>query len=184
MKQNEVIQFVGLIDQRLAEAGVPYMMTGSMAMAFYAVPRMTRDVDVVIECDLNSLRILVTLFSSDCYIDRDEAETALREHGMFNIIHNEWLIKADLIPRKDGEFRLAEFSRRRRVILEGTSAWVVSPEDLILSKLDWSRDTGSELQRRDIEVLVRKVIGLDWTYLEKWAAALGVRQELESVRQS
>lgn len=182
MKQNEVLQFIGLIDQRLSEAGVPYMMTGSMAMAFYAVPRMTRDVDIVIECDADSLSILVTLFSNDCYIDREEAETALREHGMFNIIHNEWLIKADFIARKEGEFRLSEFGRRRRVTLDETPAWVVSPEDLILAKLDWSRDSGSELQRRDIRALIRKVKGLDWTYLEHWAAALGVLPELESAR--
>jgi hypothetical protein len=103
---------------------------------------------------------------------------------MFNIIHNEWLIKADLIPRKEGDFRLSEFSRRRRVTLDDTTAWVVAPEDLILSKLDWSRDSRSEMQRRDIEALIRKVRGLDWAYMEKWATALGVRQALEQARQA
>jgi hypothetical protein len=184
MKPNEVLQFVALIDERLERAHIPYMMTGSVALAFYSVPRMTRDVDIVIECDLKSLDVLVALFSTDCYIDRGEAEIALREHSMFNIIHNEWLIKADLIPRKEGDFRLSEFSRRRRVTLDDTTAWVVAPEDLILSKLDWSRDSRSEMQRRDIEALIRKVRGLDWAYMEKWATALGVRQALEQARQA
>jgi hypothetical protein len=182
MKPNEVLQFVALIDERLERAHIPYMMTGSMAMAFYAVPRMTRDVDIVIECDFTSLDTLVKLFAKDCYIDRAEAESALREHGMFNIIHNEWLMKADLIPRKDDEFRLSEFGRRRRVKLEDTTAWVVSPEDLILAKLDWSKDTGSEVQRRDIEALIRVDNALDWAYMEKWALVLGVRDGLENAK--
>ena len=184
VKENNVLEFVDLIDRRLAGAGIPYMMTGSMALAFYSVPRMTRDVDIVIECDLKSLDVLVGLFSIDCYIDRSEAEIALREHSMFNIIHNEWLIKADLIPRKQGDFRLSEFGRRRRVTLEDTTAWVVSPEDLILSKLDWSKDSGSEMQRRDIEALIRKVRGLDWAYMERWATDLDVRQALEQAKQT
>jgi hypothetical protein len=137
MMQNELLKFINLIDTRLEGAGIPYMLTGSVAMTFYAVPRMTRDVDVVVQCDITSLDVIVGLFSADCYIDREEVMAALRGDSMFNIIHNEWLIKADLIPRKQGAFRELEFSRRRRVVVHEGSCWVVSAEDLILSKLDW-----------------------------------------------
>lgn len=182
--QNELLKFIELIDARLGSAGVAYMLTGSVAMTFYAVPRMTRDVDVVVECDIDSLGALVNLFATDCYVDREEAEIALRSGSMFNIIHNEWLVKADLIPRKSGAFRELEFSRRRRVTIQEGSAWVVSPEDLILSKLDWMKASGSELQRRDVEGLLRSVTNLDWAYLKKWAANLNVAGELEQASKS
>ncbi|HEX6791691.1 MAG TPA: hypothetical protein VF247_10310, partial [Candidatus Krumholzibacteria bacterium] len=184
MIQDDLLKFIALIDARLEKAAIPYMLTGSVAMTFYAVPRMTRDIDVVVQCDLRSLDVLVSVFSPDCYVDRDEVLAALRTGDMFNIIHKEWLIKADLIPCKHGEFRELEFSRRRRIEMEVGSCWVVSPEDLILSKLDWSKESGSEMQQRDIAGLVRTAQKLDWKYLEKWAKALGVIDELDRARQS
>jgi hypothetical protein len=184
MSQYELLKFIELIDARLGSAGVPYMLTGSVAMTFYAVPRMTRDVDLVVECDIASLDRLVDLFAADCYVDRSEVEMALRSRSMFNIIHNEWLVKADLIPRKTGEYRELEFVRRRRVMIGDQSAWVVSPEDLILSKLDWMKASGSELQQRDVAAMLRTVPDLDMPYLWQWAADLGVAEELDRAMKS
>lgn len=184
MMQNELLMFIDLMDKRFEVAGIPYMLTGSVAMTFYAVPRMTRDIDVVIHCDLNSVDSLIGLFAVDCYVDREEAVEALRSGSMFNIIHNESLVKADLIPRKSGEFRELEFTRRRRVSLLKGSCWIVSPEDLILSKLDWSRTSASELQRRDVAALLTNSSELDWDYLEKWAGRLDLTGELERARRS
>jgi hypothetical protein len=59
--------------------------------------------------------------------------------------------------------------------------WVVAPEDLILSKLIWSKHAASDLQARDVRVMVESVVDLDWTYLETWAKALGVRELLDQV---
>lgn len=114
-------------------------------MAVYATPRMTRDVDVVVACTERDVETVVRLFERDCYVDRAAVAQATADRGMFTVIHNEWIIKADFIVRKDDPYRLTEFERRRFIEVEGTPVAVVAPEDLILSKLVWARDSGSEL---------------------------------------
>ena len=180
---NEQLEFIKAIATRLDSAGIPYMLTGSIALALYARPRMTRDIDLVIECQSPDSETIVRLFEADCYVDAQEVRDAIASRQMFNIIHNEWIIKADFIVRKDDKYRKLEFDRRRRFTIEGMSVWVASPEDLILSKLHWAKDTGSELQREDVRVMVQTVQNLDWIYLEQWAEDLGVQELLSGMRE-
>lgn len=182
MKRSEQLEFLELIAARLEAAKIAYMMTGSMAMTFYSVPRMTRDVDIVIECSSSDLDVLVSLFATDCYVERTEVRDAIANGSMFNIVHNEWLVKADFIPRKNEEYRRVEFSRRRRIRVQGGTVWVVAPEDLILSKLHWAKGTNSEMQQRDVQALVHAVQPLDWGYMKMWAAKLDISDELERAR--
>jgi hypothetical protein len=60
------------------------------------------------------------------------------------------VIKVDFIVRKQNEYRVEEFSRRQTIEIEGTPVSIVAPEDLLLSKLVWAKDTGSEMQLRDV----------------------------------
>lgn len=176
---NEQLEFVKQIANRLDTAEIPYMMTGSMAMAVYSVPRMTRDIDVVVEYGPEDAHRLAGLFEPDCYVDVDNVRGAAVEQGMFNIIHKEWLIKADFIARKDEPYRKIEFERRRVIDVEGTRLAVVAPEDLVLSKLCWAKDSGSELQQRDVRQIIGSSPDLDWSYLKKWAAKLAITSLLE-----
>jgi len=180
---DEQLEFLKLVARRLDSAGIAYMVTGSMAMGLFTIPRMTRDIDLVIECAPGDEKRIVSLFEEDCYIDQDGVGEAVARRGMFNIIHNEWIIKADFIVRKDSEYRKVEFGRRRTVDIEGSPVAVVAPEDLILSKLCWARDAESRIQEEDARHLARSGIGMDWTYLEKWADFLGVRDLLERARE-
>jgi hypothetical protein len=176
------LEFVKLIVTRLEGAGIPNMMTGCMAMSIYAVPRMTRDVDFVIECAPEDASRIAELFRGDCYIDESSFRRAAQEHTTFNIIHNEWITKADFIVRKEEEYRRVEFERRQRIDVAGFGVFVVRPEDLILSKLSWSMNGESELQLRDAASLCASVEDLDWAYLEKWAGALGLAGSLERAK--
>ena len=176
---NEQLEFAKLIAKRLDGAGFPYMMTGSMAMAVYAVPRMTRDIDIVVEYRPGDAEKLAALFESDCYVDVDSVREAAATEGMFNIIHNEWFIKVDFIARKGEAYRKTEFERRRTIDLEGTPLAVTAPEDLILSKLHWAKESESELQQRDVKQIIASAPDLDWPYLRKWAAVLGVGELLD-----
>jgi hypothetical protein len=90
-------------------------------------------------------------------------------------------IKVDLIVRKGSEYRQVEFARRQPVELSGVKTWIVSREDLILSKLVWAKDSGSELQRRDVRTLLDD--SMDRAYLESWAARLGVADALAEIAQ-
>ncbi|MGH8720814.1 MAG: hypothetical protein ACREU4_02440 [Burkholderiales bacterium] len=131
---------------RLEGAGIAYMLTGSVALSYYAEPRMTRDVDLVVELADRDPRSIVALFAPDYYVSEADAGRAISARTMFNVLHLGKLVKLDLIVRKDTAYRRREFGRRKRVPMPGFEAWIVSREDLILSKLAWAKESGSGLR--------------------------------------
>jgi Nucleotidyl transferase AbiEii toxin, Type IV TA system len=173
------LEVLGLVSDRLAAHGLPFMLTGSFALAYYATPRMTRDLDFVVALNENDVEELVAAFESDFYIDVDTARTAVVSERMFNLMHLESGVKVDLIVRKSSEFRQVEFARRQSVAIAGIRTWIVSCEDLILSKLVWALESNSEMQRRDIYQLLAGPIDLD--YIHTWAAQLGVTKLLNEL---
>ena len=172
---TEELEVLETVTRRLDEAGIPYMLTGSMALNFYAMPRMTRDIDLVVELDLADADRVCDVFERDFYIDREAVREAIENRGVFNVIHVPLVVKVDLVVRKDTEYRRAEFARRRQVTLEGHPLSIVAPEDLVISKLDWARDTRSEVQLGDVRNLLAAVPDLDRPYLERWIARLGLQ---------
>ncbi len=170
---------LGDLCARLDGAGIDYMLTGSLAMSYYARPRMTRDIDLVIALEAPEAGRLSAALGMDYHADAEAIGEALRARRPWNIVHLPSVVKIDLIPRQDAPYRRAEFERRRRVDLAGVPLWIVSVEDLILSKLEWSRQSRSELQRRDVRLLLDAP--LDRTYLDEWAERLGLAGLLEEV---
>jgi hypothetical protein len=84
---SEELEVLLLVAQRLTAANIPYMVTGSMAANYYTVSRMTRDIDLVAELSESDVDRIVELFDADFYIDREAAQQAVRDKGIFNIIH-------------------------------------------------------------------------------------------------
>jgi hypothetical protein len=172
-----------LVTARLDSVGIAYMVTGSMAAGYYGQPRMTRDVDLVVELSPGDPDRLQALFSDEFLLSADVARAAISHQTMFNAIHREAFIKVDFVIRKAEPFRIEEFARRRRVALDGHPMWMVSAEDLILAKLAWARGSGSEVQTRDVRAVVAaQGPRLDWAYLESWAATLGLATALQAAR--
>ncbi len=178
--ERDILKSVAL---RLQAAGIAYMVTGSMAMNFYATPRMTRDIDVVVELREADMARVVGLFEGEYYIDRDMVEQAIRNKSMFNMIHNDLVVKVDCVVRKESEYRRKEFARRRTVNLDGESIAVVAPEDLILSKLEWAKDSRSPTQLDDVRNVLRSVKTLDHVYLNRWADHLGLAALYQEVQE-
>ena len=123
LSELDILRDVG---QRLERAGVPYMLTGSLALAYYAQPRMTRDIDLVIAVDRVDAPALQELFGDVYYVSTEDIARALHSEGMFNVLHLESVVKVDLVIRKRDEYRKLEFERRRRVDLAGVMTWIVS----------------------------------------------------------
>ena len=167
------------VTRRLEEVGLDYMLTGSMALNHYAQPRMTRDIDIVIALLLKDLEILPSVFGEEFYFSEEAARGAVLAQSSFNVIHNESLIKVDFIVRKREDYRLAEFERRRRIEVQGHTMWIVSKEDLILSKLDWARESQSQRQLSDVENLL--ATGADLNYLQTWSQKLNLTDMLTRV---
>lgn len=179
---DEQFEFLRSIIHRLEGTNIPYMLTGSLALAVWARPRMTRDIDVVIEADRAAVARLVAACAGDCYASPEAAEQAVLDQTMFNVIHLTTFLKADFILRRDDPYERAKFDRRRTVDLDGFVASVISPEDLILSKLVWARESTSTRQTDDVRLLLRDVPSLDHDYLRRWAAALHIADALDELR--
>ena len=168
-----------IVSDRLTGLGLSFMLTGSFALAYYATPRMTRDLDLVVALEERDVAPLVAAFAPDFYIDADAVRTAVASQRMFNLMHLPSGIKVDVIVRKTSEYRQVEFARRQSVTLAGVPTWIVSREDLVLSKLVWAKEADSELQRRDVRLLLGD--GLDVDYVRTWAARLGVLALLDQL---
>jgi len=167
------------ISERLTSAGVAFMLTGSVAMNHYAEPRMTRDIDLVVDLGTDQIDLVMNLFENDYYTDRQAVANAIARRSIFNLIHNKTVIKLDFIVLKANQYRHEEFERRKQIKLEDFQTWIVSREDLILSKLYWARDSKSELQLRDVRNLLASECDLDYMYSR--AENLGIKPLLDEV---
>ncbi len=88
----------------------------------------------------------------------------------------------DFVVRKDSPYRQEEFARRRVIVVDGTPISIVAPEDLLLSKLGWAKESRSEVQLQDARNLVACVSEMDWPYVERWASELTVTELFREVR--
>ncbi len=168
------------LSQKLNDLGIPYMLTGSVAANYYTSPRMTRDFDIVIELESSDILPFVMNLSQDFFIEESSVADAISHQGMFNIIHKKNIIKIDFIVRKPSIYRQTEFKRRKLVQIQDFSFWIVSIEDLILSKLDWAKETFSEMQIQDVRNLLKNQ-SIDQAYLDEWILPLGLKNIWEKI---
>ncbi|HUF04466.1 MAG TPA: hypothetical protein VMM38_09860 [Aridibacter sp.] len=168
--------FVGRLDR----LGIAYMLTGSMAMMRYTVFRQTADIDVVVDLKRSDLEPLISALEPDFYVPHGSAKRAVEYRRMFNAIHQETAFKIDCIMKKHDDFQNSAFERRELTDFYGAEVFVVGKDDLILSKLLWAKDSGSEMQRRDIANLMRS--GFDVEYVTRWISPLGIEKLYDSCR--
>lgn len=165
----------------LDDAGVPFMIAGSFASAAHGMPRTTQDVDVVIDPpSAEALEELIRAMQSETYyVDADTARDAMRRRAMFNVVDQASGWKVDFIFRKNRAFSRGEFARRTQLPLLGVPVYAASAEDTVISKLEWSVQSGrSERQRRDVAGIVATMGDqLDRAYIERWVRELGLEEE-------
>jgi hypothetical protein len=179
---NFAKEFFAAIISRLDACQIPYMLTGSVASSAHGHARSTNDLDIIIDPSAAALTRFVDSLPSEWYASREAALSALNSRSMFNIIETAGGWKADLIIRGNRPFDIEEFNRRKTRPALGINASMITPEDSILSKLDWSRDSQSARQFEDaVGVAAMNLSSLDLQYLRKWAAQLGVEARLEQV---
>src|SRR2546421_3059073 len=174
--------FFEKITSALDKAGIPFMVVGSLASSLHGNPRATQDADIVIRPDSQTLEIFLQQIGNEFYVAPETARHALRTHSMFNVIDTGSGWKVDLIIALATEFAEEAFARRLWAKVLGIDVAVQSPEDTILSKLSWGKDSGSEMQYRDaLSVAVEQWEKLDQQYLRRWASELDVSDLLKRI---
>lgn len=163
-------------------AGIRYVIGGSVAAIFYGEPRFTHDVDMVVFLNENSIRQLPEIFpAKDFYLPPMEAivaEVARERRGQFNIIHMETSFKADIYPTGRDESNAWAFRNRRQEDYEGETIVLAPPEYVIVRKLEYYREGGSDKHIRDIRGILN-VSGekINQADLDEWVQRQGVEAE-------
>jgi predicted nucleotidyltransferase len=161
----------------LEKLHIPYMISGSVGSMLYGEPRMTNDIDIVVELKeekiedfLNQLDEMQYYFPSLEFV-----KDSVKRKSQFNIIHLESGSKVDIIIKKSTEFAEIEFSRKRQVAFtENFDAFTASPEDIIISKMAFYHLSGSEKHIKDIaSMLIISSDEIDHEYLGKWISKMG-----------
>jgi len=172
--------FLQNIIQTLNKTGIPYMISGSFASSFHGYPRATNDADIVIAPTEKQLKDFIECLGENYYVSLDAALDALKKNFMFNVIDTQSGWKADFIIRKERAYSKTEFQRRQNTRIKQLDVCMVSPEDAILTKLEWTKQSGSEQQFRDATgIAVVQWEYLDKEYLYKWANELQITSSLE-----
>lgn len=149
------------------------MLSGSVAMSIYVLPRATRDFDFVVNLHDKDVALMIEHFREGYYCDEDAVKDAIARRSMFNIIDYSSGYKADFVVLKDESFRITEFNRRTQADFFGTPVYIVSAEDLLLSKLIWIQEIQSAIQKEDIKNLAT-ISMLDKAYVNSWIDKLNL----------
>ena len=165
-----VIELLQRVCKSLDSSEIPYMISGSIASNIYTIPRMTRDIDIVIELSENRVDEFTQLFPNS-YFNRNAIIEGVRQQGMFNIIDNETGFKIDFIIRKQTEYFQLAFKNRKRIHELDIDLWVIDINDLIIAKIIWIQKYQSEKQMTDIENLLSNPVK-DLNYIRSWCNIL------------
>ncbi len=173
----EQLELLRRIIETLEDLHVPYALVGSMASGAYGEPRMTRDIDLIADLRPEHVSRLCAAFpAAEYYISREAAMEAVLRRGQFNLIHAASANKVDIMLPRRGPWEEQQLVRARRLrILPDRDCSVAAPEDVIIAKMRYYRDGGSEKHLRDIAGIL-KVSGalVDREYLARWAETLGL----------
>jgi len=178
---QDSIALAGELHQLLTSINIPYYVSGGVASSIHGEPRSSRDLDLVIEIQLDQIDLLVDILKTGYYFLYGGVEgIKLGRERMLNITHTEAIANADLYITDTSPFAISQMQRRLLLDLEGIPKfWLASPEDIILQKLRWGKDTQSEKQWRDVlGILKLQASSLDQKYLAQWAKHLDLSETL------
>ncbi|MBI1760400.1 MAG: hypothetical protein HYR56_03095 [Acidobacteria bacterium] len=183
----DVLQLICRVTQVFEALGIAYYIGGSVASGQYGLPRSTRDVDFIADLREKQVAAFVVALENDFYVDSNAVLRAVRGLGNFDLIHFETVYKVDIFVAGRDEWAQAKLSRRqaKRLAAEPDAplAFVSSAEDTVLQKLRWFQKGGgvSERQWDDVLGVLKVQAGaLDYPYLQRWAAELGIAELLQN----
>lgn len=182
---QELSDFFAIVVQALERLSIHYMVAGGFAAIFYGEPRLTVDIDIVVDIKSTHVKPLLKAFPfPDYYLSEETMRDAIRRRFPFNIIQTTTAAKVDLIPLPDDVFSRMAFSRRQKMVFNqaGGQADFISAEDIVLAKLFAFEKTGSDKHLRDIKgVLVTQWGQLNLELIRRAAGRRNLLQQFEEL---
>ena len=197
----DLLSLLKKVTNRLKKAEISYMVSGGVAVSYWGFPRTTHDIDIVIEAKKEDKEKIVALFEKDfyfkniysylsesrfsseargSYISPEAAEDAIETRFTFNIIHHQSGLKVDFWLVKKEPFGILEFKRRLRKKIFDKEIFIISPEDLVLTKLLAYKETRSHRRLEDAESIL-KSSKVDLKYIKNWAEKQSTIKILEEI---
>jgi len=181
------INLFKIFTNRLEAVGVVYMITGAVASVIYGEPRLTHDIDIVLEVAKGKEESFADAFPEDefyCPPPQVIKVEAGRSHrGHFNIIHHETGFKADIYLKGKDELHQWALSERRKLKIDGDPVWVAPPEYVILRKLEYYREGGSDKHQRDVaSMLALSGDIIRFELLNKFIEKMGLQKEWKKIK--
>ena len=173
----------------LNRLGTRYIVSGSVAAILYGEPRLTHDVDLVVFLRSEDVSRLREVFPPpEFYLPPPETihlEIAREQGGHFNAIHADTGFKADFYLAGREELHAWAFRHARRMEYRGEPLLVAPPEYVIVRKLEYFREGGSEKHLRDIRSMLKVSHDqIDRAALGDWIARQGVTEQWKQAEQT
>ena len=186
--RGELESFFAYVTSVLERLGIPYMVVGGFAATVYGVPRLTFDVDLVADMQLEQVQPLLSAFPGpDYYVSEESVHDSLERNYPFNIIESATAAKVDIVPMPADSFTHEAFERRREVVFNaaGNRATFIAAEDIVVAKLIAYQATESDRHLRDAQgVVVMQWARMDRRLLRQTARAVGVEAALDGILQT
>jgi Nucleotidyltransferase of unknown function (DUF6036) len=170
-----------LVIAALSRSAVPHVMVGSFARNFHAFPRSTKDADIVLALDVAALNRFEAELGNEFLLDPQttfETNTGTFRH---TLVHKATEFKTELFLLSQDAFDQERFRRRLKINFNGHTTFVLTAEDVIVTKLRW-------LRKKDVDdirdVIAVKSSALDWNYIHRWTEIHGTRAKLDEIRAS
>jgi hypothetical protein len=155
-----MIELIDTFIRPLNEYNIRYIITGSVASMVYGEPRLTNDVDVVIDIKPSDITKLIKAFpEADFYLPPTEViETELLRgsRGHFNIISRHSMLKADIYLIGADSIQLWGMASARILNIDNLPISFAPPEYVIIRKLEFYREGHSEKHLRDIAAMLNE----------------------------
>lgn len=166
----------------LNELRVPYMLVGSYSSNYYGRPRATQDADFVVEVSAEQMRDVAARLGPAFHVDPQMSFETVTMKSRYVIEHPATAFKIELFLLADDEYNRLRFTRRREVGFEGTRVFMPSPEDVVVTKLRWSKGGNRSKDVGDVaNVLAMRRQELDLDYIRHWCDRQGTRELFEGL---
>lgn len=186
MDKNEILSALEPLVKALDDTSIAYFIGGSIASSAYGLARATMDVDMIVNLKPFQIQSFAEMLKEEYYVDIEKIAQAVNNKSSFNILHLPTMLKIDFFILKEQPYPTKSFERRVLNTLDESEdsikVFLCSPEDIIISKLDWFRLSNETSERQWLDILgVIKVQkdNLDKKYLKHWAQQLNLLELLQ-----